>query len=78
MYSLLQELSRRGGLRIAVSGRSEEQLLPLLQYLCKSVHHHYYDMVPLTKKNTHRFMLNPRYSTFLSDVLLLILGELSS
>jgi len=40
VYSLLQELSRRGGLRTAVSGRSEEQLLPLLQYLCKLVHHH--------------------------------------
>ena len=36
-YSLLQELSRRGGLRIALSGRTEDQLIPLLQYLCKYI-----------------------------------------
>lgn len=33
VYSLLQELARRDGLAIALSGRSEDELYPLLKYL---------------------------------------------
>ena len=33
MYSLLQELARRDGLSIALSGRNEDELYPLLKYL---------------------------------------------
>ena len=37
MYSLLQELSRRDGLSIALSGRNEDELYPLLKYLSANV-----------------------------------------
>ena len=33
VYSLLQELARRDGLTVALSGRSEDELYPLLKYL---------------------------------------------
>ena len=33
VYSLLQELSRRDGLTIAISGRNEDELYPLLKFL---------------------------------------------
>ncbi len=33
VYSLLQELVRRDGLSVAISGRNEKELLPLLGYL---------------------------------------------
>ena len=36
-YSLLQELARRDGLNIAVSGLNEDELCPLLKYLCSNV-----------------------------------------
>ena len=36
-YSLLQELVRRDGLAISVSGLNEEELCPLLQYLSSNV-----------------------------------------
>ena len=35
VYSLLQELARRDGLTIALSGRNEEELYPLLKYLAR-------------------------------------------
>ena len=35
MYSLLQELARRDGLTIAVSGLTEDELYPLLTYLSR-------------------------------------------
>ena len=38
IYSVLQELARLDGLMIALSGRNEEELLPLLKYMRKSVH----------------------------------------
>ena len=37
MYSLLQELARRDGLSIALSGRNEDELYPLLKYLSVNV-----------------------------------------
>ena len=37
MYSLLQELARRDGLSIALSGRNEDELYPLLKYLSANV-----------------------------------------
>ena len=33
IYSLFQELARRDGLSIALSGRNEEELRPVLEYL---------------------------------------------
>ncbi len=39
IYSLLQELARRDGLSIAISGRNEKELLPLLGYLINNVIH---------------------------------------
>lgn len=72
VYSLLQELSRRDGLRIAVSGRTEEQLLPLLQYLCKYILCQY--ILSNLYFGLNRFMLNPKYSAFLCDVTSMILG----
>ena len=35
VYSLLQELARRDGLTIALSGRNEEELYPILKYLSR-------------------------------------------
>ena len=35
VYSVLQELIRRSGLKIALSGRTEEELIPVLQFLAK-------------------------------------------
>ena len=35
VYSLLQELARRDGLTVALSGRNEEELYPLLKYLSR-------------------------------------------
>eukprot|EP00731_Ephydatia_muelleri_P016638 Em0009g1062a len=41
-YSLLQELARRDGLNIAVSGLNEDELCPLLKYLCSNVTNPHY------------------------------------
>lgn len=35
VYSLFQELARRDGLSIALSGRNEEELYPILKYLSR-------------------------------------------
>ena len=37
MYSLLQELARRDGLHIALSGLTEDELYPLLLFLSRSL-----------------------------------------
>lgn len=37
VYSLLQELARRDGLTIALSGLNEEELHPLLVYLSRNL-----------------------------------------
>lgn len=41
-YSLLQELARRDGLNIAISGLNEEEFCPLLKYLCSNVTNPHY------------------------------------
>ena len=37
VYSVLQELVRRSGLKVALSGRTEEELIPVLQFLARWV-----------------------------------------
>ncbi len=37
VYSVLQELARRDGMNIALSGLSEDQLYPLLKYLTRNL-----------------------------------------
>lgn len=37
MYSLLQELARRDGLNIALSGLTDDDLYPLLTYLSRNL-----------------------------------------
>lgn len=39
VYSLLQELARREGLRIALAGLNEDELDPLLRYLSRQLPH---------------------------------------
>ena len=42
VYSLLQELARRDGLSVALSGRNEEELFPILKYLARFMTHPQY------------------------------------
>ena len=39
-YSVIQELIRRDGLRIALSRRTEDELLPVVEFLVKYVSSH--------------------------------------
>ena len=47
VYCLLQELARRDGLSIAVSGRNEQELIPLLKFLVANVTHPRYSQLLL-------------------------------
>lgn len=37
VHSMLEELAARAGLHAALTGRTPQQLLPLLQHLCKHI-----------------------------------------
>lgn len=51
IVSMLEELVHRNGVRIALAGRDEEAVIPLLEFLAKYITHPRYSKILLTVTN---------------------------